>query len=95
MEMAFNMFFNTHTIFVIIDERIYKLNKNDLSREEVAEIPVPSKDNPIMVLHKTQFDLAKNYLMDVKNPFRINYDTAKLYNTIGFITDDELLNYKN
>ncbi|WP_246062128.1 hypothetical protein [Paenibacillus oralis] len=57
-------------------------------------VPPPSKADPIIVLHKTQFDSAKGYLLAVDNPFRIDVGTAEIYNRIGFITDEELLDYK-
>ncbi|NCI20627.1 hypothetical protein EJM73_06600 [Clostridium botulinum] len=95
MEMQFHRFFNTHTIYVIINEKIYKLNRKDLSREEVNELPKNSMENPIMVLNKCQFDMAKVYLLNIQNPFRISLYTAELYNKIGFLSDDELEIYKN
>ncbi|WP_044648385.1 hypothetical protein [Paenibacillus terrae] len=95
MEQAFHLTFNTHTVYVTLDdEKFYKLNKHDLSREEVEKIPVPSKENPIMVMHKSQFDLAKGYLMDMRKPIKINLGTAEIYNQIGFLTDDEFVVYK-
>lgn len=93
MEMQFHRFFNTHTIYVIINTKIYKLSRIDLSKEEVSELPKPSKENPIMVLNKAQFDIAKDYLLDIQNPFRISLGTAELYNQIGFLSDSEFKDY--
>ena len=94
MELQFNRLFNTHTIFITIGDKYYKLNRKDLKREEVSELPMSSKNNPIMVLHKVQFDMAKGYLLNIQNPFRISLDTAEIYNQIGFLTDEEFEAYK-
>ncbi|MDY3375055.1 MAG: hypothetical protein SOX50_17470 [Terrisporobacter othiniensis] len=95
MELQFNMFFNTHKIYVTFGDKIYKLNRKDLSKEEVSELPTPSKENNVMILHKSQFDMAKGYLLDIQNPFRINIETARLYNKIGFLSNDELKDYQD
>lgn len=95
MNLHFHRLFNTHTIYIRLDDdKIYKLNPKDLSKEVVNQIPFPSKENPIMVLNKIQFDVAKGYLMNVNNPFRILVSEAEDYRTIGFITDEELGEYK-
>lgn len=83
MDARFHRFFNTHSIYITLDDdKIYKLNKDDLSRELVDRIPPLNKDNPVMVIHKKQFDYAKGYLMDGDNPFRISVDTARDYRDI-------------
>ncbi|GKS12929.1 hypothetical protein YDYSY3_39290 [Paenibacillus chitinolyticus] len=95
MTQQFHVIFNTHTIYVTLDDnKFYKLNKQDLSRELVDDVPSPSKADPIIVLHKIQFDSAKGYLLAVDNPFRIDVETAEVYNKIGFLTDEEVLDYK-
>lgn len=94
MEKQYCEMFNTHTVFVVIRDKYYKLNKKDLSREEVSEIPEPSREKPIIVLNKVQFDMVKTCLLNVQSPFRINLDIAEMYNRIGFLTDEELKDYK-
>lgn len=85
--------FSTHTIYVTLDtENIYEL-KSDYTKVEVAQIKNPSKENPVMFLHKKQFDDAKNYLLNKENPFKIEQETAKIYNKIGFLSDEELNNF--
>lgn len=84
-----------YEIYITLDEdKIYKINNKDLSRALVDKIPKLAKNKPIAVLHKKQFDIAKNYLMDFQNPFRISIETAKYYNDIGFISKKELDDYK-
>jgi len=95
MEVQFHRFFNTHSIYITLDDdKIYQLNKRDLAKELVSEIPQPSKENPIMVIHKSQFDMAKSYLMDINNPFRISVDTARDYRDIGFLSEQEFRDYE-
>ncbi|WP_066415217.1 hypothetical protein [Sutcliffiella cohnii] len=85
--------FNTHTIyFTLDDEKIFEL-KSDYTKVAVSAIKSPSKENPIMVLHKNQFDYAKVYLLDKRNPFKIDEETAKVFNHIGFISDEELTDF--
>lgn len=86
-------FFDTHTIYIVIAGTPYKLNKKSLSKEEVDTIPESSSLHPIMVIKKEQFDTVKDYLLDVKNPFRITTDMAKVYHTIGFLSDEEYHKY--
>lgn len=43
-----------------------------------------------MVLHKSQFDFAKGYLLNKENPFKIDEEDAKIYQQIGFISVEEL-----
>ena len=82
--------FNTHTIYVTMDDKNYEL-KGDYTKVEVSKIPSPSKENhPIMLLCKDQFDLAKGFLLNKENPFKMNKDDAKIYHQIGFITSEEL-----
>lgn len=95
MTQQFHLLFNTPTVYVTLDDnKFYKLNKQDLSRELVDDVPSPSITDPIIILHKVQFDSAKGYLLAVHNPFRIDIETAEVYNRIGFLTDKELLDYK-
>ncbi len=96
MKVQFHRFFNTHTIYITLDDdKSYKLNPKDLSKEIVNKIPHGSKENPIIIMHKKKFDIAKDYLMDINNPFRILIDEAEDYQRIGFITEKELEEYKN
>lgn len=82
--------FETHTIYITLDDdKIYKLNE-DFSKEEVQEIPQPSRKNPIVVTHKAQFDYAKYSLLNKMNPLKMSEDTARIYNKMGFISDLEL-----
>lgn len=79
--------FETHSIYITIDDKVYKLNK-DFSKEEIKdikEIPMPSRKNPCVLLHKSQFDFAKRYLLS-----SMSKQTAIIYNKMGFITDEEL-----
>lgn len=46
-----------------------------------------------MVLHKSQFDLAKGYLLNKENPFKIDEEDAKTYQQIGFISVEEFTNF--
>lgn len=86
--------FKTHTIYITLDDnKLYKVNE-DFSKEEVKEIPHPSKENPIHVLHKAQFDFAKSALLDNGNPFKMSMETAIIYNKLGFLSDLELSNFK-
>ncbi len=90
---AYNLPFKTHTIFITLDdEKTYKLNE-DFSKEEVQEMPTPSRENPCMVIHKLQFNFAKNYLLNKENPFKISVEEANIYNKIGFISDKELSDF--
>ncbi|MEM5680292.1 hypothetical protein AAHB46_12260 [Bacillus paranthracis] len=85
--------FNTHTIYVTLDDdKIYEL-KNDYTKVEVPKIQNSSKENPVMVLHKSQFDLAKGYLLNKENPFKIDEEDAKTYQQIGFISIEEFTNF--
>ncbi|MEB9429784.1 hypothetical protein P4I83_32645 [Bacillus cereus] len=82
--------FNTHTIYVTLDDdKIYEL-KSDYTKVEVSKIQNSSKENPVMVLHKSQFDFAKGYLLNKENPFKIDEEYAKIYQQIGFISVEEL-----
>lgn len=94
-ELQTNKFFNMHEIYITLDDnKVYKLNKDDLSKmEEVESIPTQNRDNPIMVIHKEQFDLSKRFLLDIHNPFRIDIDTAQIYHRIGFLSYEELTSY--
>ena len=85
--------FKTHAIFIILsDEKIYKLNEN-FTKQEVKIIPEPSRDSPIRVLHKSQFDCGKPFLLDKHNPYRISLETANIYNKIGFLSDEEFIKF--
>ncbi|MPM99167.1 hypothetical protein SDC9_146358 [bioreactor metagenome] len=96
MTVQFHRFFSTHTIYVTLDDgNAYKLNPKDLSREMIDQIPNNTKESPIMVLHKKQFDMAKDYLMNIDSPFRILVDEAEDYKDIGFISEKEFIEYKN
>lgn len=87
-----NLPFETHTIYITLDDKkIYKLNE-DFSKEEVKEIPMQTRENPYMVIHKSQFDMAKNHLLNKENP-KISIEKAKLYNKIGFLSDKELSSF--
>lgn len=82
--------FNSHSIYVTWDnDKMYEL-KSDYTKVEVTEIQKPSKENPIMVLQKRQFDAAKDYLLNKENPFKMDEKTARIYNQIGFISNEEL-----
>ncbi|MGI2295597.1 hypothetical protein [Paenibacillus sp. GXUN7292] len=91
---AFHLSFNTHTVYVTLDDGIYKINRDDLSRESVQHLPEPSKEKPIIVLHKSQFDMAKSYLMSIDNPLRMDLESAELYRIIGFLNNEEYESYK-
>lgn len=39
-------------------------------------------------------DSAKGYLLDIQNPYRMNFKMAEFYNNIGFLSDNEFQNYK-
>ncbi|ALP91865.1 hypothetical protein ATN24_13965 [Clostridium butyricum] len=85
--------FETHSIYITLDDKkIYKLNE-DFSKEEVKEVPHPSKENPNIVMHKLQFDFAKDFLLNKENPLKMSVKTARLYNKIGFISDLELAKF--
>ncbi|UYX55908.1 hypothetical protein M3Y14_32275 (plasmid) [Bacillus thuringiensis] len=82
--------FNTHTIYVTLDDdKIYEL-KSNYTKVEVPKIQDPSREKPVMVLHKNQFDFAKGYLLNKENPFKIDKEDAKIYHQIGFISVEEL-----
>ncbi|PGR00823.1 hypothetical protein [Bacillus cereus] len=82
--------FNTHTIYVILDDgKIYEL-MSDYTKVEVPKIQNSSKENPVVVLQKSQFDFAKGYLLNKENPFKIDEQDAKIYHKIGFISVEEL-----
>lgn len=82
--------FNTHTIYVTLDDdKIYEL-KSDYTKVEVSKIQNPSREKPVMVLYKSQFDCAKGYLLNKENPFKIDKEDAKIYYQIGFISVEEL-----
>ncbi|MDP4084749.1 MAG: hypothetical protein Q8934_09065 [Bacillota bacterium] len=92
-EITMKLPFNTHTIYVTFDnDKIYEL-KSDYTKIGVQKIECSSKENPVMVLHKNQFDYAKDYLLNKENPFKIDEETARIYNQIGFLTNEELNNY--
>lgn len=95
MELQFHRFFNTHEVYVVMDEKIYKLNSKDLSKEEVPEFPKGTRIKPIMSLQKAQFDIAKGFMFNIQNHFRISEADAEIYNQIGFISDEELKDYKD
>ncbi|MBX8946001.1 hypothetical protein [Lysinibacillus sp. K60] len=81
--------FETHTIYITLDDaKIYEL-KSDFTKVEVKEMKYPSRENPIMGLHKKQFDFAKGWLLDKNNPFKMDVETAVIYNRIGFISNGE------
>ncbi|UYZ39041.1 hypothetical protein OD350_28635 (plasmid) [Clostridium beijerinckii] len=85
--------FGTHTIYITLDDdKIYKLNE-DLSREEVQDIPQASRENPIVVMHKAQFDYAKGNKLNKFSDFKMSEEMAKIYNKIGFISDLELVKF--
>jgi len=71
------------------DGKIYEL-KSDYTKVEVPKIQNSSKENPVMVLHKSHFDVAKGYLLNKENPFKIDEEDAKIYHQIGFISLEEL-----
>jgi len=82
--------FETHTIYITLDDaKIYEL-KSDFTKVEVQKMKYSSKDNPVMGLHKKQFDLAKAWLLNNENPFKMDVETAVIYNRIGFISNEEL-----
>ncbi len=84
--------FETHSIYVTLDDNItYKVNR-DFSKTEFNEIPAKSI---YCIMHKLQFDACKNKLMDVSLPeqLRLTTNKAVLYNQLGFITDHELFTY--
>ena len=84
--------FETHSIYVTLDDdKTYKVN-SDFSKKEITEIPANSLYS---MMHKLQFDACKNYLMDVSLPeqLRMTTDKAVLYNQLGFISDHELVTY--
>lgn len=95
MKTGFRKLFENHTVYITIDDKIFKLHGEDLEKEEVSEIPVPTRDNPTMILHKLQFDVVKTYLMNAEHPFRMKLSTAELYRQIGFLSDEEFEEYKN
>ncbi|MFV1457163.1 hypothetical protein [Bacillus mycoides] len=82
--------FNTHTIYVTLDDgKIYEL-KSDYKKVEVPKIQNSSKEKPVIVLHKSQFDFTKGYLLNKENPFKVDEEDAKIYHQIGFISVEEL-----
>lgn len=87
--------FETHTIYITLDDaKIYEL-KSDFTKVEVQEMKNPSKDNPIVGLHKKQFDFAKECLLNNKNPLKMDVETAEIYNRIGFISNEEFNDFIN
>lgn len=87
--------FNTHTIYVTLDDsKIYEL-KSDYTKIEVPKIQKSSEENPVMVLHKIQFDFAKGYLLSKENLFKIEEEDAKKFHQIGYISIEELNDFIN
>ena len=85
--------FETHTIYLTLDDdKIYRLNA-DFSRVVVESISVPSRTNSILVMHKKQLDINKRLLFDTKNLMRMSLEDAITYNMIGFVSDDELTEF--
>ncbi|MGM1023184.1 MAG: hypothetical protein ACQEXV_22360 [Bacillota bacterium] len=93
-ELPFNI--NTHSVYVTLDdEKIYMITGEDFLKVEVGKIPMSSRSRPpVIVLHKSQFDIGKGYLLDIKNPYCMNLKMAEFYNIIGFLSDNEFQKYK-
>lgn len=47
----------------------------------------PSVENS-MVIHKLQFDIARGYLLNKANSFKMEDDAVKFYHKIGVITEE-------
>lgn len=95
-----NIPFNTHLVYITLnDDKFYQLN-SDFSKEEVDQEEVltklrmfdDSKQN-VMVLHKAQFEHGKQYLLDKENPAGISIQAAEQYYKMDFITKSELYDY--
>lgn len=84
--------FDSHTIYVTSKNKLYEL-KSDFSKIEVPEIKKPSKESPILVIQKDQFEQAKEYLLSKNNPFKMDQETAKEYYKIGFLSKEELYTF--
>ncbi|MEK5071680.1 hypothetical protein [Sporosarcina sp. FSL K6-1508] len=85
--------FNTHTIYVTLDDdKFYEL-KSDYTKIEVPEFKIPSPENQIVLIHKKQFDSVKANLLDKENPFKLDLETANIYYQIGFLSDSEFKDF--
>lgn len=85
--------FKTHTIYITLDdENIYELQE-DFSKVQVSNIRPATKEHPVMVINKNQFDRAKMYLFNPDNPFKIDKEAAIIYFQLGFINEKELKSY--
>lgn len=83
-------------VYIGMNDDIYYL-KDDLSKEKVGKVPFRDsrkKKLNIMLFYKTQFDFAKESLLKADNEFKLDMETAEIYNEIGFLSDKELKDYK-
>jgi len=87
--------FDTHTIYITFNDGIFFELKRDLSTIKVENIQKPTRQNPIFVLHKSQFDIAKEYLLNKDNPNKMDVETSLQYYQIGFLTKDDLQKFSN
>lgn len=79
-------------VYIGMNENIYYL-KDDLTKEKVGKVPFRDsrkKKLNIMLFYKTQFDFAKESLLKADNEFKLDMETAEIYNEIGFLSDKEL-----
>lgn len=84
--------FNSHAIYITLDDdELYEV-KSDFSKIKVDDILV-NQSKPSILLHKAQFEAAKGFLLDIENPFRLKNDDAKLFNKLGFLSDSDFNNY--
>ena len=94
--------FDTHDIYISFDRfdeeggyaDYYKLN-NDFTKRSVNKIPVPTMDKPTLVFHQGEFNGAFRFLTNKQNPFKMDKEVANIFYKIGFITKEELENFKD
>lgn len=84
--------FKTHTIYLQFENQYYVLHQ-DLTKEPVEKIKKHSPKYPSVLLKQSEFENAKQYLLNKQNPHRLGEDAVKLYLHIGFITDNEYREY--
>lgn len=89
-----NLPFDTHKIYITLENNTFYELHSDFSKTEIDfnEIRKQLEDrkNGIIVLHKSQFEYNKTNLLDKKFVGKLSDDLAKTYCRMGFITESEL-----